>query len=186
MNYFRGELKDEFYEKYLITSYNIKNEIGLNESKFLEKYNSKNPNSDVARTFNAIQQVGLKNVEEGYMESINGIKFFEDKNFREAAKSFERALKLNPKEISYRENAANSYMQTGEDDKAIKILTNLIKDLNPKTGKSEYLLGIILIGKENYIEGCEYLNISKGKGFKIPDIIFKRFCNSEKLKLKND
>ena len=38
-------------------------------------------------------------------------------------------------------------MQAGQDDKAIKILLNQLDKLKPVTGKSEYLLGILYIGK---------------------------------------
>ena len=129
---------------------------------------------------NVINKVGKKNVEEAYYESLEANDFFENKKFIEAGESFLKASSLNPFEISYFENAANSFIQAGEDDKAVNILKNLINKLNPRTGKAEYLLGITLIGQKNYIEGCEYLNLSLSKGFKIPKIIFDRFCNLKK------
>ena len=180
INFYKGELRDQFYEKYLQVSLNIKNKIGLTEAKFLEKYNSKNPDSEVGKIMNVINKVGKKNVEEAYYESLEANDFFENKKFIEAGESFLKASSLNPFEISYFENAANSFIQAGEDDKAVNILKNLINKLNPKTGKAEYLLGITLIGQKNYIEGCEYLNLSLSKGFKIPKIIFDRFCNLKK------
>ena len=174
-----GDLSNEFYEKYLSVSYNIKNKIGLTDSIFLEKYNSKNPDSDVYKTYRALGGVGLKNVEEGYLESLTAKKLFEEKKFKEAALSFVKASKLNPLEVSYLENAANSYMQFGDEQRAIEILEKMIQELNPKSGKAEYLLGILFIGEKKNIEGCEYLNKSLEKGFNIPDIIFQRFCNLE-------
>ena len=174
-----GDLSNKFYEKYLAVSYNIKNKIGLTDSIFLEKYNSKNPDSDVYKTYRALGGVGLKNVEEGYLESLTATKLFEEKKFKEAALSFVKASKLNPLEVSYLENAANSYMQFGDEQNAIEILEKMIQELNPKSGKAEYLLGILFIGKKKNIEGCEYLNKSLEKGFNIPDIIFQRFCNLE-------
>ena len=68
-------------------------------------------------------------------------------------------------------------MQAGKDDKAIEILIEQLNKLNPQTGKSEYLLGIIYIGKKENKSGCEYLHKSKGKGFVIPKEIFNTFCN---------
>ena len=174
-----GDLSNEFYEKYLSVSYNIKNKIGLTDSIFLEKYNSKNPDSDVYKTYRALGGVGLKNVEEGYLESLTATKLFEEKKFKEAALSFVKASKLNPLEVSYLENAANSYMQFGDEQRAIEILEKMIRELNPKSGKAEYLLGILFIGEKKNIEGCEYLNKSLEKDFNIPDIIFQRFCNLE-------
>ena len=37
INFYKGELRDQFYEKYLQVSLNIKNKI--EQKKFLEKYN---------------------------------------------------------------------------------------------------------------------------------------------------
>ena len=94
-----------------------------------------------------------------------------------AAKSFLKAAEFNPLEVSYYENAANSYMQLGEDDKAIEVLNDVIQKLNPKTGKAEYLLGIIYIGQQKFQKGCEAINQSNNKGFNVPETIIERFCN---------
>ena len=143
----------------------------------MEKYNSKNPENETAKVFNIIFEVGKKNVEDAYFQSMEGVKFFNKKDFNRAAEYFSKAYNLNPKEVSYYENAANSYMQAGEDKKAIEILEKLIKNLNPKTGKAEYLLAIINIGLEKNEIGCKYLIKSEGKGFSVPKAIFERFCN---------
>lgn len=173
------KLRNSFYEKYLEVSINIKNNLNLTESNILEKYDSNNPNNELSRVFNTIFKVGKKNVEEGYFESLKANDFFKEKKFKEAALSFEKAYSLNPLEVSYYENAANSHMQVGNDKKAIEILKEVISKLNPKTGKAEYLLGIIYIGmKENEI-GCEYLYKSKNKGFSVNSLILSKFCNKE-------
>ena len=182
MNSIKVDIRDEFYEKYLQVSLNIKNNIGLTESKFLEKYNSKSPDNETAKVFNIIFEVGKKNVEDGYLESLKGINYFNKKDFLKSAESFSKALRFNPLEVSYYENAANSYMQAGEDDKAIKTLNSLLKKLNPKTGKAEYLLAIIYIADKNYNKGCNNLSISRLKGFNIPDIMFKKFCDLDSKK----
>ena len=173
------ELRDFFYDKYLEVTLNIKNDLGLTESKILEKYNSKNIKNDKLTGYNAIFEVGIKNVEDGYMESIDGNKYFDNKDFEKAAKSFEKAFKFNPTEASYYENSANAYMKIGKDENAIKILEELINKLNPSTGKAEYLLGLIYIGQRKNNLGCTYLTKSKQNGFNIPDIVFEKFCSLE-------
>ena len=77
-------------------------------------------------------------------------------------------------------------MQAGEDDKAIKTLNSLLKKLNPKTGKAEYLLAIIYIADKNYNKGCNNLSISRLKGFNIPDIMFKKFCDLDSKNRKQN
>ena len=177
MNSFEGkQMRNLFYEKYLEVSLNIKNNIGLTESKILEAYSSKNKDSDRLKGYNAIFEVGLKGVEDGYLESLKAEKHFRDKEFEKAAESFIKSYEFNPTEVSYYENAANAYMQMGEDQKAIKILKEVISKLNPSTGKAEYLLAIIYLGQEKNNIGCEYLTKSKQKGFSIPNIMFEQFC----------
>ena len=177
INSINGEIRDSFYKKYLEVSLNIKNNIGLTESKFLEKYNSKNPDDETVKVFNTIFKIGKKNVEDGYFESIKAEDYFNKKEYSKAAKSYLKASELNPLEVSYYENAANSFMQSGKDDKAIELLKKVLEKLNPTSGKAEYLLGIIYIGKEKNKIGCKYLYDSKLKGFKVPKVIFERFCN---------
>ena len=180
MKSFEGkQMRNLFYDKYLEVSLNIKNNIGLTESKILEEYSSKNKNSDRLKGYNAIFEVGLKNVEDGYLESLNAEKYFKNKEFEKAAKSYTKAYGFNPTEVSYYENSANAYMQLGEDETAIQILKEVISKLNPETGKAEYLLAIIYFGQEKNSIGCDYLSKSKQKGFGIPDIMFKQFCKSE-------
>ena len=153
--------------------------MGLTENDILGKYNSKNPDNDLSRVYNTIFKVGKKNVEDGYFESLKANDFFKDNKFKEAAESFEKAYSYNSQEVSYYENAANSHMQAGNDKKAIEILKEVITKLNPKTGKAEYLLGIIYIGMKENQTGCEYLYKSKNKGFNVDQFIFSKFCNTE-------
>ena len=175
------DLRDSFYEKYLEVSLNIKNNLGLTENDILEKYSSKNPDSDLSKIYNTIFKVGKKNVEDGYYESLKANNFFKEKKFKDAALSFEKAYSLNPQEVSYYENAANSHMQAGNDKKAIEILKEVISKLNPKTGKAEYLLGIIYIGMKENQTGCEFLYKSKNKGFNVDKFMFSKFCSAENI-----
>ena len=174
-------LRNSFYEKYFEVSLNIKNNIGLTEKDILKKYNSNNPDSDLSEVYNTIFKVGKKNVEDGYYESLRANDFFKENKFEDAALSFEKAYSYNPQEVSYYENAANSHMQAGNDKKAIKILKEVLSRLNPKTGKAEYLLGIIYIGMQENQTGCEYLYKSKNKGFNVNKLMFSKFCNAENI-----
>lgn len=177
MKRFEGkQMRDYFYDKYLEVSLNIKNNIGLTESKILEAYSSRNKDSDRLKGYNAIFEVGLKGVEDGYLESLKAEKYFREKEFEKAAESFIKSYEFNPTEVSYYENAANAYMQMGEDQKAIQILKDVILKLNPTTGKAEYLLAIIYIGQEKNNIGCDYLYKSKQKGFSFPNFMIDKFC----------
>ena len=68
-------------------------------------------------------------------------------------------------------------MKIDENQKAIEILESMVEDLDPQSGKAEYLLGIIYLDEKDKEKGCLNLNIAKRKGFKFSDQILKRFCN---------
>ena len=55
------------------------------------------------------------------------LSYFNKKEYSKAAKSYLKASELNPLEVSYYENAANSFMQSGKDDKAIELLKSIRK-----------------------------------------------------------
>ena len=75
--------------------------------------------------------------------------------------------------------AANSYMKANENKKSITILEKALTELNPKTGKTEYLLGIIYLDMKQKNLGCEYLEKAKEKNFNFPDQILSQFCYKE-------
>ena len=70
-------------------------------------------------------------------------------------------------------------MKANENKKAITILEKILTELNPKTGKSEYVLGIIYLDLDQSILGCDYLVKAKSNGFKFPDRILNQFCEEK-------
>ena len=82
-------------------------------------------------------------------------------------------------EVSYFENAANCYMKINENQKAIAILEKTIINLQPKTGKAEYLLGIIYLDLKEKNLGCSYLKQARGKGFVFSKELLNQFCSEE-------
>ena len=57
------------------------------------------------------------------------------------------------------------------------ILEKLLVELSPRSGKTEYLLGIIYLDLDQSNLGCDYLRKAKTKGFSFPDTILNQFCN---------
>ena len=167
----------EFTKRYLKSLTKIKSRFSETDKIFVDSINTNLGNNKYLGLYSKLFSVGKENVYEGYNLSKQAKEFFNKQDFLNAGIYYEDASKSNPIENSYYENAANSYMQAGKDDKAIEILIEQLNKLNPQTGKSEYLLGIIYIGKKENKSGCEYLHKSKEKGFVIPKEIFNTFCN---------
>ena len=104
--------------------------------------------------------------------------YFFNEDFENAAKSFEEALKYNPSEAAFYENAGNSYMKVGDQVLAQKYLKKAIDSFNTKKGKSEYLFGLskLLSGEER--EGCYYLALSHNNfKYNLAYSVYQKFCN---------
>ena len=93
-----------------------------------------------------------------------GMYYFEQENFTAAANYFENADKINPYELVYKENAANSYMRIGNDQRALEILNDLINNYNSKSPKAYYLRGLINYSLENIEIACEDLKFAFDEG----------------------
>ena len=74
--------------------------------------------------------------------------YFEEENFKAAVDYFIEADNINPYELVYKENAANSLMRDGDDIGALKILNDLIDNFDSKSAKAFYLRGLILFEQE--------------------------------------
>ena len=176
-------IKDNFsekrYTKYLQSSARIKNKLNISDQDLIDKLSINNPLNSVNKAFKIMGQIGRENVLKGHVLSNNAEKYYHQKDYLNAAILFLEANQYNPIEVAYLENAANSYMKANENKKAITILEKILTELNPKTGKSEYLLGIIYLDIDQSNLGCNYLLKAKSKGFKFPDGILNQFCEEK-------
>ena len=176
-------LKDNYsekrYVKYLQTAARIKNNLTLTDKDLIERLSVNNPLNSVNRAFTIMGEIGRENVRKGHIANISAERYYKQKDFINAAELFLEASQYNPLEIAYLENAANSYMKANENKKSITILEKALTELNPKTGKTEYLLGIIYLDMKQKNLGCEYLEKAKEKNFNFPDQILSQFCYKE-------
>ena len=103
--------------------------------------------------------------------------FFNNKEYLKAAQKFEEASRLNPLETPYMENAANAYMQAGEDQKALEIVDNILSIIDKNNMKMLYIKTLILLTREEYEKACEYLTILEKSNLKVPKAISNKYCN---------
>ena len=167
-------IREGFTRKYLKHINYIQGELNDFQKDIIEKYYVES--NEFYKAFNIISEVGKESVFKAVIISNEGEKYFIEKEYKKAYEKFEEAMLLNPYEAAYFENAANSLMKLNKNREAIKILEDLINNLNPKTGKAEYLLGILYIDEKKNNQGCDYFNQSVSKGFSIPINILNIFC----------
>ena len=131
------------------------------------------------KMFQNLVELGAENIEKGYLLAVEAEKFYYLKEYKKSAIKFEQAFSYIPNEIPYYENAANSYMKLGNNTRAIEILEELIINLNPISGKAEYLLAILYVDEGQKKKGCDYLSISISKGFNVPEIVQRSLCKPQ-------
>ena len=175
----KNNYDEEKYQKYIQVSSRINNNISLSGIDLINKLKVNNPMNSINQALEIMGQIGRKNVDLGFNFENLAIKEYEKNNFENAAKLFEKASEYNSLEVSYFENAANCYLKINENQKAIAILEKTIINLQPKTGKAEYLLGIIYLDLKEKNLGCSYLNLAKEKGFVFSKELLNQFCSEE-------
>lgn len=172
--------KQDFNERYLKAMASV-NSLGEIDKKIIDSvlFNKTSKNKDF-QYFNALKNViGLDNslIEKGVKASNEAVELFNNEEYQKAAEKFLLATSFIPNEVSYYENAANCYMKLGFNKLGIEILEDLLTNINPQNGKSEYLLSIMYVDENQKEKGCEYLSISINKGFNVPDIVRRSLCN---------
>ena len=122
-----------------------------------------------------LANVSSQNISKAEIIAKNALSFFNDKNYKEAARLYIEASNYNPIEYSYLENAATSFYLIEEFGNALLYSGKVIENFNPGTGKSEYIHGIskISIGDKT---GCEFIFKSVSFGFEGAKKIYDQNC----------
>ncbi|WP_264554331.1 tetratricopeptide repeat protein [Flavobacterium sp. N503310] len=94
-----------------------------------------------------------------------GQNFEEQKKMDEALESYQKALKIDSKNIYAAQNIGFYYLKVGQSKKAINYLLNALKYPGLNGGKTEYFLAICYLKENDKTNACKYLNISKSKNY---------------------
>ena len=120
--------------------------------------------------------VGIDNIIKSNIEREKGLKFFNNKNYKLAAQSFEKAYKANSMDYSNYENAATANYMIGNLEKAEEQIDVVINDLNPLNGKCEYIKALIFIKMGDPIGACPLLATARDSGFTQAAGTFDQYC----------
>lgn len=170
----------------------LKNDFLINKlyliamSSFVDEETSKNfldavdyayVNDDEYKISYYMLKHGKNNVIKAINTGIIADSLFNNKQFKAASKKYLEAIKLNPSEPAYYQNAGNSFLQISELDYADYYLKKSIDSFNDRKGKSEYLYSISLLEQKNPKLACKYLRISYND-FKYKDALYlyNNFC----------
>ncbi len=117
-------------------------------------------------------------IKKGVDMAREALKYFEQKNYKKASELYIQALKEDPLEYSYYENAATCFYQLKEYGNSMLYSSKVIYGLNPGSGKSEYIQGISKIATGDLNGGCEFLLKAIDLNYNEAEITFKKFCKT--------
>ena len=105
------------------------------------------------------------------------------KDFEGALLNFQKAAKINPFELPYKENIANTLMQLKRDDEALLVINELIEVDKTESEQAYYLRALILYGKGERRSACLDLNkIISDSGFLGDNSLYTTLCSLEAIR----
>ena len=111
-----------------------------------------------------LANVSAENISKAQQIEVSALSNFNEKNYKQAVKLYIEASNYNPMEYSYLENAATSFFLLEDFGNAILYSGKVIENLNPGTGKSEYIHGVAKLSVGDN-QGCDYISKSMSFGF---------------------
>jgi tetratricopeptide (TPR) repeat protein len=169
---FKYDLHDEIY---LMAIADI---IDVDQNNFALENFKLNPQS-----FNLNMKKGYYTLKIGRKDMMNAASFheigdyyFKQNNYVSSLEFFEKAVNLNPYELTYRENLANTHLKLGNFQTAADILTELI-DVDGSTSiKVKYLRVLAYLNLKDFTTACKFIEEIKDNVL-VEDIELERFCN---------
>jgi O-antigen ligase len=121
--------------------------------------------------------VGPEKINQAAAISQSAQQLFSKTLYVEAALEYEKAAKLDQLEYAHFENAASAFFMAGDMEKALIYSNKVINQFNPKTGKSEYINGLVHSNIGDKQKGCELLLKSINFGFNQAKATYDQQCN---------
>ena len=134
------------------------------------------PNNPEIKNLYRQISVGIKGIKNASSYSQKGLEYFNNKDYFNAAKQFELALKNDPLDYAHFENAATSNYLLGDLDKAQEQIDIVINELNPLNGKCEYIKALIFIRMGDQKGACPFLKTAVDSGFSQANATFIQYC----------
>lgn len=111
---------------------------------------------------------------------LTGGQNFENKSdLNNALQSYEKALKIDPKNVYISQNIGFNYLKQGQNKKAINALLEALKYPGLKDGKTEFFLGIAYLRENDKTNALKYFNLSKDKNYPAAKQLMSKMQNAE-------
>ncbi len=120
--------------------------------------------------------LGKDKIEYATKLSSQAQEFFIQNNFSVAAKVYEEAIKNDPYEYSYYENASISYYSIQDYDNSLLMINTVVNEMNPLNGKCEYIKGLIYLQLGLTQDACDLFKTSEASGYNQSSAILNKNC----------
>jgi len=105
--------------------------------------------------------LGKQAVDQAFSLSGEGAALFGQQDYFNAAQKLSAAAAIDSLEFSYFENAGAAYFSMGQYEQSLSYFNTVIEKLNPKSGKSEYIMGLALVNLGRVEEACQTFKAAK-------------------------
>jgi len=174
--YDKANHKKEMHDELFLTA--MADIIDVDSNNFaLENFDfiSESENDNMKMGYYTLK-IGRKDMMEAGSNHEIGDFYFKKKDFESARIHFEKAVNLNPYELTYKENLANSHLQLGNFQTAADILTELIDVDGSTSVKVKYLRVLAYLNLEDYNTACVFIDEIKDEPL-VKNLELGRFCN---------
>ncbi|MEE2723728.1 MAG: O-antigen ligase [Bacteroidota bacterium] len=134
------------------------------------------PQDKEITSLNKLAVIGQDKINEANTISQRGLVNFNERLYVEAGLEFERALKIDSLEYTHFENAASAFYMAGDNEKALIYSDRVINQLNPKTGKSEFINALAHLNIGGVRRACELLQQSINYGYSQAQATYDQRC----------
>jgi O-antigen ligase/Tfp pilus assembly protein PilF len=121
--------------------------------------------------------IGQADINRAQVFSNEGLTYFNNKLYVEAAIEFENAANIDSLEYAHFENAASAYFMAGDYGKSLQLSDKVINEFQPNTGKSEYINALSHFNIGGQQRACELLLISANYGYTQAQATYDQRCN---------
>lgn len=105
------------------------------------------------------EEVNLPKQIPGRKESVEGIKLFQQGNYEEAAKLYQKAIDKNPEDPIHYYNLGTTYIRMDRPEEAIKVFKKMI-EIQPDSFSALKYLGQLYGNKKDFEEASKYLALA--------------------------
>jgi O-antigen ligase len=173
--------KDTHDELYLLSMSDIVTP-GVNKEVFENiDINLESSNNQLKRGFYSVK-IGQEAMYEADYYYLLAVELFEQERFENALTNFQRASEINPFELPYKENVANTLIRLQRDDEALVILNELINEDKTESNQSYYLRALILYEKGYKRSACEDFSRLDEVGYLGNNNLYTNLCNPNTIK----